>query len=309
MDVLPRLIAQQTGRPAYNFALLSGRPMGSYYLLRRMLDQGAGAPKAILLSFTPYTLVCDPGAATRGLNEILRPAEAVNLARTARDWRFFAEAMLARLLPSYRSREDIHAMLLQALRGQPASSRWMNIVHLRNWRVNRGSQVNAPPATPSGSTSPLADATYYPRIWYLHPLNAIYVHRFLTLASSRGIKVYWLVPPIRPDIQTLLERNEIDEHYVGYVRKLQATFPGMIVVDGRHAGYGGNLFIDPIHMHRVGAEAFSEGLARVLAQHQDEPAGPRWLDLPPYCDAPPSPVVEDLAQTRHALRGLPTQRR
>lgn len=306
MGVLPRLIDEPTGRPAFNFALLSGRPMGSYYLLRRLLDHET--PKAILVSFTPYTLACDPGGATRGLNEIIGPGEALNLARTAGEWRFLTEALLARALPSHRCREDIRAKLAQALRGERASSRWTNIVHLRNWRVNRGSQVNVPAAPPAGRAPPLANAIYYPSIWYLHPLNAIFVHRFLTLASTHGITVYWLLPPLRPDIQTILERNGIDEHYAQYVSDLQRTFRKMIVLDARHSGYASKLFVDPLHLHRTGAEAYSRGLAAVLARHQGVPAGPRWLNLPPCFDAPASPVVEDLAQTRQALADLRPRR-
>lgn len=305
--VLPGLIAGQTGRPAYNFALLGGQPMDSYYVLRRVLDQGA-RPKAILLGFTPFNLARDPRAATRGLNEIVRPAEAVDLARTTRETRFLTEAVLARVMPSYRCREDIRAKLMQALRGAPVFFPTQNLVHLRNWRVNRGSQVNEPMGSSPGSTFSLAGATYYPDLWYLHPLNAAYIDRFLKLAFAQGSTVYWLLPPTRPDTQVHLERNGVDGHCARFVQTLQAAFPRLIVIDGRYSGYGDKVFVDPIHLDRQGAEAFSAGLAGVLARHQDVPPGPRWLDLPPYHDAPASIVVEDIGQSRQALRARSNRR-
>ena len=46
-----------------------------------------------------------------------------------------------------------------------------------------------------------------------------------------------------------------------------------------------------------------------LPKREDMPPGPRWVDLPSYRDALASTAVEDMAQSRQAVRARPTLRR
>src|SRR5207247_551116 len=108
--------------PSYNLALMGGQPMAGYFLLRRALDQGA-RPRAILVGFAADRLQGDPRRATRGLTEIVRPAEALDLACTAGDPGLFAAMVLARALPSYRCRMEIRAHFPQVLRGGRPTTR------------------------------------------------------------------------------------------------------------------------------------------------------------------------------------------
>jgi hypothetical protein len=300
LGLLPRVLRASTGWTASNLAIVGGQPMTGYFLLRRALEGGA-RPKALLVGFKANILQCDPRPLTRGLEEIARPVEVLDLAWTARDPDLGASILLARLVPSYRCRHEIRANLAHALRGQVPPACRSNRAHLRNWAINRGSQVEAPTAAPAAPPTPEVEAAYYPRTWSVHPLNAVYLKRLLKLAEAREVPVYWLLPPIRPDVQARREQLGLDAAYARFVRKVQAAFPRLVVVDGWHSGYSGALFNDPVHLHRRGARAYSDGVAEVLNRAKDGDILPRWIELPGYRDRPEAVVIEDLSQSLQAL--------
>src|SRR5262249_38125673 len=156
-----------------------------------------------------------------------------DLAWTGRDSRLFAAMLLERAIPSYRCRLEIRANVAQALRGEVPTTRWANLIHQRNWTANRGGQVSTPPANAAAiAQGPFSVETIcrHPA-WYIHRLNAEYIKRFLELADSRAIPVYWLLAPIHPEVQARFERLGVDARHVRYLHKLQDAFPRMVVVD------------------------------------------------------------------------------
>ena len=60
-------------------------------------------------------------------------------------------------------------------------------------------------------------------------------------------------------------------------RTLSPQKRNLTVIDGRHAGYPGDLFVDASHLEQHGAAAFTTAVADALAQR---PAGARWISLP-----------------------------
>src|SRR5262249_14130683 len=91
--------------------------------------------------------------------------------------------------------------------------------------------------------------------------------------------------------------------YDRFVWSMLAQFPNLSVVDARHAGYDLSVFVDPVHLDRDGAAALSEDLASVLqdALGHAEPV-PRWIELPAYHERPASVRLEDVDQSRIAVR-------
>jgi hypothetical protein len=147
----------------------------------------------------------------------------------------------------------------------------------------------------------LDNPAIFPRAWRCDPVNGTYVKRFLALAQACGIPVYWVIPPYKPAYQAGRERIGADAAYTRFARSLQARFPNLRVLDGRHLGLSHRAFGDGIHLNSRGASAFSESVAEALSRHPDDGHGnrPRWVDLPPVSDRAPAAVdLEDLETSR-----------
>src|SRR5438270_12433643 len=104
------------------------------------------------------------------------------------------------LLPSVRGRFEIRAGIVAALQGREASSRSTTAGFRRNWAVNKGAQLSPRSATPPEKFR-IARWEDFPRPWSCDKVNAEYIRRFLALARSRDIPVYWLLPPVSPELQ------------------------------------------------------------------------------------------------------------
>jgi hypothetical protein len=303
--IVPRVIAAETGRPAYNLAVHCGQATSSYFLLRRALEAGA-RPAAILVDFKPHLLTMGPGLTRDRWPDFLSVRELLELSWAARDPRFFAAVGLARLLPSVRDRVQIRGEIVAALGGAGGGRRFGLLSHLRNVTVNRGAVVMTPrPWTPP-PVDP-GDAALYPTAWQCERTNALYLRRFLALAAARRIPVFWILPPSLPEVQARREWVGADAAYLRFVRRAVARFPGVRVVDGRHSAYAPAVFADPLHLDRRGAVAFSAAVAEVLRR----PAGstPRWAVLPPYRDRPDGVPLEDVDQSQLALQRRAARRR
>jgi hypothetical protein len=309
--VLPRVIREQTGRTAYNLAIVGGQPTTGYYILKRSLEAGA-RPKTILLGYKASIIKSDPRNLTflRGLKEVLTPLEAFDLAWHLRDGDVLGSLLVARFVPSYRARVEIRKSVVAALQGESASSRSKNQAFARNWTVNRGCLVNPALPPPKEDVKPELRPAYYPDAWAAEPANVAYIVRFLKLAESRGIEVYWLIPPIRPDVQTHREELGLDQLYVEFMRALQRRFPRLVVVDGRHAGYEIPLFIDPVHLNRRGAPAFTASVAELVARESRKSGGPRWVELPKFRERTGGlAAIEDLDQSKEVMEARGTRLR
>jgi hypothetical protein len=115
--------------------------------------------------------------------------------------------------------------------------------------------------------------------------------------------VFWLLPPLNPVAQALLERGDQEVRYLGLLRNLQREFPNVTVLDARHCTYEPAVFCDTVHLNRRGATALSRDMgalmASLLANHGQLP---RWVELPRFAERAEPLPVEDLAQSRIALQ-------
>jgi hypothetical protein len=300
--VVPAAVEGGAGGRAYNLAVHAGHPAASYFLLRRVLGAG-GRPRALVVDVMPQQLVKSPLAADlrRAWPELAGPVEALDLARRGRDPGFFAATMLARVLPSFKARHEIRRGLAAALGGESYSAREIVRVLRRNWDVNRGAQVMPEPRGGRPAFGPRSPQVF-PDAPRYDPRTVSYVRRFLRLARSRGVAVYWLIPPLRPEAQRMFEDRGQNTTYTRFVRALQARFPGLTVVDGRHSGYDPALFVDAVHLNRRGALALSSDLAALLDRTPGRgPEGPSWVALSTFRDRPIRSPVEDLDASRLAI--------
>ena len=304
----PSVVEAGTGRPTYNFAVFKGQAASSYFLLRRALEAGA-RPAVILLD--GELLEEDPRDLLRLWPELLGLGEIAEFAADARDPSFFAAAALGELFPSVKLRHELRDGLLAALGDGFDSSRWGNLPKLRNWRENRGAHIVPPDfPVPAEVVKSLADTNYLPNFWEPHPLNSLYIEKFLDLAESESIPVVWLLPPIQPEVQSRRDLGGLSGRFESYVRDLVARHEGLVVLDGRHAGYPPQAMTDMTHLNRRGALAFSAGVAEALGPILDAQGRPvdRWIALPAYREASETLAVEDLGQSAEALRKVAAAR-
>jgi hypothetical protein len=297
LGIVPRAIERRLGKPSYNLALSAGPAPASFVLLRRALAAGAH-PEAIVLDFTPHLLADDPRIAWRLWPELVGLRDALDLARSARDADWLTALVLGRTLPSVRARFEIRAALRGDGRGDPLA------MFRRNWAFNRGAQVmpRSPEFTGRADVWPGARRVLYPDTCRVHPVNELYVGRLLALAATRRIPVFWLLPPVCPDLQDRRERSGAEAQYIRFVRRMQARSPGVTVVDGRRAGYDHTVHCDPLHLDCRGAYALSVGVAEVIGRGLGAAGSPRWVELPSYQDRTIDIALEDLEQSRQAVR-------
>jgi hypothetical protein len=305
--VVPRVIEARTGRKAYNLALYGGPPLASAVLLRHALANGA-RPTAVLVDFMPHLLGQGPYEHPLRWPLVADWPDLIELGWTARDSDLLARVLASRLLASYRFRHDVRANLLAALEGKENHVHWALPILWRNWVVNRGAQVTQ--RRPRHAEPPLvADKALYPDSWQLDPVSESYFWRFLDLAASRKIRVYWLVPPYSPEVYAHRHALGLEAPYNEFIRRAQVRYPDLVVIDARHAEYDPAAFVDPVHLDRHGAEIYSRDLAAILATDRARPPGPRLVALPPYRERPDGMAIEDINDSRIVLQSRPGSRR
>jgi hypothetical protein len=307
LGVQPRVLEADLGRSAYNLAIPGATAPAGSFLLRRILASGA-RPRAVVVDFDSSMLTSPPRETLEYWPELVGPRELLDLCWNAHDPRLFGCVGLARLLPSVRFRRAIRDGVQAAIEGRACTQPDTLLAHLRNWRVNGGATAATPRAGPP-IVSERPGAAIVRGSWQPYPANAAYVRRFLDLAAAHRLPVFWLLPPLSPARQAQLEQSGQDEGYVRFVRSLMGRYPNVVVIDGRRSGYGREVFIDATHLDRRGAAAYSTALATLIGPRLDGPGpGARWLRLPLYRDRPGLNPLEDVEQSRVALRAGATRR-
>lgn len=301
--IAPRILEQRLGRTSRNFAVYKGQAPTAYFLLKRALDAGA-RPSAVLID--GGLLYEDPLVLTRLWTELADYGELLDLAWTARDAGFFASTVVGKTLPSARMRFEVREGVLAALRGEYASARWEILPKVWNWRRNLGADIQPPVSpTPEGVVAYLNETHYRPTSWACNPVNAAYVERFLTLAGSRGIPVFWLLPPAQPEVQSRRDGYGFSADFERYFHGLVKRHANLTVLDGRHCAYPPQALMDMTHLNRTGACAFSASVGDVLRDCLTSAAPAnfgRWIALPHYQEPEFNATVEDLFQTSERLR-------
>jgi hypothetical protein len=288
-SVLPRVLKKRGDLRAYNLAINAGPISASFIQFRRAIEAGA-RPKAVIVDFTflmlPHTIL--------GFEDLmpylLNTRDCAEMASTIHDASFFGRVMLKRALPSIRDRNEIRANILEAFRGE-ANTRPAITWAIMNWSENLGAQVMPP--TPRRADEPLFTEGLQAH-WEANHDNLVYLRRFLRLAASRDIRVYWLLPPIDPDLQERRDREGLDDKFLSVVNEMVRRYPNLVVLDARHAQYKKELHIDPIHLDRRGAALLSSDIANALRQ---PPPSHRWLVMPKYADRNADELLRDMEQS------------
>jgi hypothetical protein len=317
--LLPTIFEEERGLTSYNLALLGAPPSASYFMLRRALDSGA-RPRAIVLDAQPSILMeCAPSSNPREWAELLSLKEAMQLAKVEHLPDVITHYVMTRYIPSVRYRFDIQKAASDLFRRTTSSSdvSWLAL-HDRQQDKNRGGYVNpstpgrfGPDSRPNGKVLQEEVATCYPGAWWGRPPNLAFLEKFLKLAESHEIPVFFLIPPIHPGVQSERERLGLDELYLTLIRKIQRRYRSVIVVDGRHSGFDHGLFWDAFHLGRQGATALSRGLAEVIGTRLAHPSDSddHWVSLPTFVEPSRWVAIEDTDESIALLRDPGTIRR
>ncbi len=297
----PPLIQEHVGKRTFNFAVCAGPPPASYFLLRRALASGA-RPAAVLVDFHPNALDTDQWHTIRFWPELLSARECLELSWSARDAAFFAEGLLAAHLPSVQGRFALRDGVAASLRGQPSSKRQSLLGFRRNKQVNRGALLASQDYPYHGEVRDDFRKALLPDSWAPRPVGVEYARKFVELAASRGIPVFWVIPPFSPALQQQREAKGLDASYRRFARAMLDAYPNLVVLNASRSGYAVPAFCDAGHLNRRGAVAFTTEVAAVLRDRLDGRGGPRWVDLPPYRERPTAVPMEDIDQSVAAVQ-------
>ena len=301
LGLFPSVLERESGFRAFNLAACAGRLPGSYYLLRRALGAGA-RPEAIVLEVHPTYLAVPFQEGLVAWPDQLDPAECLDLAWTASDATFFAATTLARALPTLGARAEIRAAILASFRGEAGLSRSNTLSHLRNLATNAGAFVRRREHPYNGEVTPHLEGMYLNPNWSCDRLNERYLRRILDLCSARGIRVYWLIPPLAPTLQARREQLGLDAAYTRFTKRIQRAYPDVIVLDTRRSGYDSPVFWDAAHLDIPGAVTLSAEVGRILRPEPGPSAGKsRWIDLPTYRYRPIEAPLEEFARSARVI--------
>ena len=270
--LLPEVLEDRLGMSSHNLALPASTAPAHYFLLRRALRAGA-RPRAVVVDYMPGMLTGTPPFGLPYWAGLVGPRDAVDLARSWPGGAFVSELAVRCLLPSFQSRWAVRESIVSAWRGKAARTVENNLMLRRNWRIHRGAQFTQDNLGWKGVPTQAEHDLHLSTRFWCHPVNRAYIHRFFALAESRGIRVYWLLPPVTPEIQRRRNESGADEKYTRFAREVVADHPGVTVLDARHSGYVHTRFVDSIHLTGKGALALSADVAEAIAAGDGPPLG------------------------------------
>ena len=110
LGILPRVLESRLGWSAHNLAVLGGQAPTSYFLLRRVLEQGH-RPRALIINFSPLLLAMDPRVNLEWWSRLPDGCERLELLWRARDPSLTASMTVQSLIASWSARDAVRSVL------------------------------------------------------------------------------------------------------------------------------------------------------------------------------------------------------
>ncbi len=297
--LLPRLIAERTGRQAYGMAVVGSQMPYSYYLFKQALASGA-KPSTLIIDFPVNFLGSSLDSQPAGWPDALNFRDTFDMAWQMRDSRFFAAVVSEKLLPTLAFRLQTRKAVSAALNGESASLLTENVTYLRNYNKNLGAFMAGKKPGYAGEVSDHYVKTFLNDApWKPDPIKARYFRRLIELAAANGVRVYWVMSPFVPDLQAGRDSKKLDAAYNEFAWAMTSKFPNLMVLDARHAGYKADVFMDAVHLDIDGASTLSQAVADAI--ENDESGSSKWVNLPPFRPRPINVPVEIAADSFKAL--------
>lgn len=303
--IVPMVLEARLGLKAYNLAVSAGTPPASFYLLRRALEAGA-RPRAVLFECSPHALAMPIPCSRVLMPELARINEAIDLGIMSRDPELLGCLLTAKLLNSIKDRLELRAWAWSCLtdgKDDVRSRRLIRAVFERNRQVNHGGEFQRHRPRPRGGGWDELRPVFAPDSWSMTAEMHSYITRLFELTAAEGVPVYWVLPPLCPELHALRERKGLEAQLAGTIAEFQGRFPHVTVLDARCSGYDDDVFVDAIHLDSQGAAALSHQVADVLESSlKPTRKGPAWVALPAYQQRELPAAIEDMDASREALR-------
>lgn len=288
----PRVLEEKLGMPAYNFAGSASQPFACFLNLRNALASGA-RPKAIVVDFAWIALNLPDTFNETLLVEIGSLADLASFARSANDASLFGRMALSQFLPSLRGRPGVRDNIVAALRGVEPNRNAEWFFYSLNMDANAGA-CHPGSQGYDGAVDP-SHPILFPDRWSCTATSERYIDAFFDLAASRGLPVFWVLPPMTAAARPRWESSRTRARYRVMVRAIAERHPNVTVLDANDARYPVVAFNDPVHLNRDGAVVLTADVADVmqarLAEAGDLRAG--WVYLPDFRADPAASRVED----------------
>jgi len=241
-----------TGKTTFNLAGPGACAVVNYYILSEALSDTPHA-KAIIIDFEPLITKNNPWETLNASSEILTCGEWLDLCRNTKNFDGCSSLFLQIAFPLYRFHREICLNLFD----KPETRRKeLEMVQMfeKSWYENSGQTCAEPKPEPA---YPWLEIVKERVPWTCHPLNEKYIERIFKLAKSKGVEVFWLLPPLHPLAQAEVTRLGLDQSYVAFARQLQSRFDNVTILDGRFLHYDASSFIGGTHLNSNGAKALS----------------------------------------------------
>lgn len=306
--LVPSVMDRESGLKSVNLAAARAPALMTYFVLRRALEAGA-CPGAIIIDTKPAVLIGGADYNASYWPAVLSAPECLELGWIAGRTQLGLAMLTARLLPSLRSRLEVRSTVLSALQDRADPIREINRMLWRNWSVNGGANVAMLDSPYRGELSPETRENLHPDRWYVDRTNAEGIEYLLRLARERGIRVFWLLPPISRGLQQWRERSGAEAKFEQFVRSFQDRYPRVVtVLDARGVAAEPSLYVDATHLSGRGAIVLSRAVGCVLKVEQTHGArghADAWITLhdPP---AQPEPPLEDVERSKQIVRAPQT---
>lgn len=271
---------------AFNLAVPGTPPMLGEALFRRAVAAGA-RPEVVLIGY--MTLSGDPRVHLNDFAEVFGLADALRLARDAKDPSLFLGVMAPRLLATLRYRAALRAGVLGALRGEPTSpgapvapgvpGPSAASASLIGWAHRQGAELRQADGKFDGRMEPDLERRLYSAQWRVHPVLARSFRRLCDLAGDQGASVFVVVTPITPEAQARRDALDLDAPHTRNLKAVLERCPGVTVLDARRSGYPSWMFLDSCHLNAKGAAKLTADLAKAIARGRETPSQ-GWVQLP-----------------------------
>ncbi len=267
-SILPSVVREHLGRDiaVRNDAMQGTGPEIAFFTLKRLLAAGK-VPKAILYAPSPHTF-----ASTRmhiAAGGFCTWPEVVDLLRSGHDRMDILRNLPLRFSYTLRYREPIAEML----KGRRATLALFAPPHIDEAEWVAFSERRSSPRVAEDP----GRATLTPKFltgFSVAPVNAHYLDRFLELASGRGIRVFWAVPPILQRLDDARSASGFHDDYARMLDDLAGTY-GVVLLQRRAPVYPDASFYDLNHLDLPASRRLSADLGEHLGRMASPAAVPR----------------------------------
>ncbi len=148
--------------------------------------------------------------------------------------------------------------------------------HLGDLDETSWSPADGTPARSMRSADPGMFDSASPDRWACDPIDAEILEKFTCWRPSEQIPIFMADSALGSEVS---RPHICQSEEACRARLATERHPDVVVLDARHSGYDGSVFVDPVHLDRRGAEVLTVDLAAIMLRPAQEvrPRKTRWV--------------------------------